>query len=210
MIDRKYILAAIVILFHLVGIVGTLYPTTRAITLSLTPLNLLLTAILLLLAHRVGTISHAIPYLFISSILGLLVEILGVQTGFPFGEYTYGGTLGWKVADVPWVIGINWFILSYCFGTVVSKYLPGRIMRVLSAATGMVLLDFLIEPVAIQLDYWSWHEDGIPASNYIAWFFIALIMQVIMQKTLHFTQNPIAKVVILAQLCYFAAIILVL
>ena len=39
----------------------------------------------------------------------------------------------------------------------------------------MVTLDFLIEPVAIELGFWQWHADKIPFENYVAWFILATI-----------------------------------
>jgi putative membrane protein len=38
----------------------------------------------------------------------------------------------------------------------------------------MTLLDVLIEPVAIESDFWHWTNGSIPLYNYISWFFVAL------------------------------------
>lgn len=35
------------------------------------------------------------------------------------------------------------------------------------------LFDWIMEPVAVELDYWSWHNGVIPMRNYVAWFLIA-------------------------------------
>ena len=43
---------------------------------------------------------------------GLLVEAVGVRTGWPFGDYVYGD-LGGTVADVPWVIPLAWSMMAY-------------------------------------------------------------------------------------------------
>ena len=40
----------------------------------------------------------------------------------------------------------------------------------------MVLLDLMIEPVAIRLDFWHWQGGAIPTQNYIMWFLVAMFM----------------------------------
>ena len=41
----------------------------------------------------------------------------------------------------------------------------------------MVFLDFLMEPVANDLDFWYWKNDQIPLYNFVCWFAISLILQ---------------------------------
>jgi putative membrane protein len=48
----------------------------------------------------------------------------------------------------------------------------------------MVVLDFAIEPVAIQSDFWTWAGGVIPFFNYVCWFVVGLILQLV----LHFTE----------------------
>ena len=40
----------------------------------------------------------------------------------------------------------------------------------------MVMLDILIEPVAIQLDFWNWRDIDVPIQNYIMWFLAAFMI----------------------------------
>ena len=49
-------------------------------------------------------------------------------------------------------------------------------MLIFTSSIFMVGLDFLIEPVAISLDFWSWQGGQIPLQNYIMWFLISLVM----------------------------------
>ncbi|MBK7882949.1 MAG: carotenoid biosynthesis protein [Chitinophagaceae bacterium] len=50
-------------------------------------------------------------FLLICVCIGIAVEIIGVKTGFLFGNYSYGIVLGPKIQSVPILIGINWFII---------------------------------------------------------------------------------------------------
>jgi putative membrane protein len=67
----------------------------------------------------------------------------------------------------------------------------------------MVGLDFLIEPVAIKYDYWAWAEVAVPVQNYIAWFFISLVLHWFFKLQMGKVKNPIAPFIIIAQVIYF-------
>jgi putative membrane protein len=115
-------------------------------------------------------------------VLGILVEIIGVVTGWPFGQYEYGGALGWSIMDVPIVIGLNWFLVIFG-ANAVAHLITGSsmIVRVILTALIAVFLDYLIEPVAIAYDMWFWELAGIPWSNYLAWGVIALIFAFVIE-----------------------------
>jgi len=125
-----------------------------------------------------------------------------------FGEYQYGAVLGFQVFEVPLIIGLNWFMLSYAIGAMVNRYV--RIAKPLIAAVLMVILDVIIEPVAVKLDYWSWVGDSIPLQNYLGWFVISLIIQFSFQQLLPQTHSKIAIPLILSQIGYFIGILLFL
>lgn len=114
----------------------------------------------------------------------MLVEMAGVATGVVFGEYDYGNTLGWTVHGVPLVIGLNWVAITNGAVCIAHRALPfrpgvGRKARTVLLAAGLVaILDYLLEPVAMRLDYWQWAGDRIPPRNYQAWVIIAAIAAV--------------------------------
>ena len=106
-------------------------------------------------------------------------EAAGVATGAIFGQYEYGPTLGWAWRGVPLLIAFNWVLVvhgAYCLaGRMVPSKLgiwrkPGLVLL-----TGLIAVafDFLMEPVAIRLDYWRWPGEMVPLQNYVAWFAIA-------------------------------------
>ena len=108
--------------------------------------------------------------------LGFLAEVLGVHTGLLFGNYSYGTVLGWKVAEVPLTIGTNWLMLSYPCGSVIDRLPVGTWVKIGLAAGLMTLLDVLIEPVAVQLGFWSWHTATIPLTNYLGWYGVSAVV----------------------------------
>ena len=161
--------------FHTIGIIGIAVPGLRSEFLVLTPVNLLLTAVLLTWGLDVYNLRLLLA-IGLASTLGYLIEVAGVASGILFGEYQYGKPLGWKLFDVPVIIGVNWFILSFSSLGIVGRFISNSLIKNIVASLLMVMLDILIEPVAIQLDFWNWKEVDVPLQNYIMWFFSAFII----------------------------------
>lgn len=92
----------IVVVTHAVGALGLRTPMAGWMVL-LTPIHLLLTfGLLFWFSDRSERLKAALLAVFG---LGLGVEILGVNTGFPFGDYVYLEGLGPKILETPWLIG---------------------------------------------------------------------------------------------------------
>ena len=167
----------IIILFiiHLVGGVALSIDSIKSIFLSLTPINLALTFGLLIW----GNDDFSINFFKIISVLfliGFFIEVIGVYSGLLFGEYHYGKTLGFQFLGVPLIIGVNWVLLVMSSFAVSSYFFSNSIFKVVLSSIIMVLLDLMIEPVAIRLDFWHWQAEVIPLQNYLMWFLVALLM----------------------------------
>jgi len=91
-----------------------------------------------------------------------LLEAAGTATGRIFGPYTYGPTLGWKLLQVPVVIAFNWLLVILGFTQLARRLLSAPLPAGLLAAALTAGFDFLMEPVAVRLGYWSWQASGIP------------------------------------------------
>ncbi|WP_077065027.1 carotenoid biosynthesis protein [Gracilibacillus massiliensis] len=103
------------------------------------------------------------------------IEVIGVTTGFPFGTYSYTDTLGFHVWQVPFTLGFAWVGVIY-----LSMFLAtstNRWIRSLQVGFLVVLIDLILDPAAIAMEFWNWQHDGIyfgiPLTNFIAWFLIA-------------------------------------
>jgi putative membrane protein len=136
---------------------------------ALTPLNLLATAGILLWMQAAWTRPQA-AWVAAALLLGFGIEALGVHTGAVFGEYAYGAALGWKWAEVPLLIGVNWMVLAYANSHLWARLRQPIWAKALLAGTSMVLLDVLIEPAAMHWDFWQWTGNQVPAQNYVAWW----------------------------------------
>lgn len=199
----------IIAIFYLVGIIGMAIPAVRPYFQMLTPFHLILSTVILLLFHKEWS-SNFFLFSALAFLIGFGAEVVGVQTGLIFGDYTYGTVLGPKVLGVPLMIGVNWFLLVYVTGALFIKYISNDILAAAMAAIIMVFLDFLIEPVAIALDFWTWHSDGIPLSNYIGWFAVAFLIQIIYRKIPFTKSNPIAVFLLICLVVFFGILAVVL
>lgn len=199
---KKNLGPAIIIILHIVGAIGLSWDVSRPYILPLTPVNLLLSTYLLFVHHSGSKTQFMIGF-FSCAAIGLVVEIMGVQTGFPFGNYQYGEPLGWKIFDTPWLIGLNWFLLSYVVYSWLSGFIQNTYLKIVIGAAALTCIDILIEPVAIELNYWSWQSASIPLQNYISWFFVALIMQSGLTMMIKNPTNKLAPVILFSQIGFF-------
>jgi putative membrane protein len=131
---------------------------------------------LIILGRKTQTLRF-LGFLVFCFIIGFVAELIGVHTGFLFGSYHYGENLGMKVFEVPLIIGLNWGILVVISASLFQRFQLPIFIKIVLATVLMVFLDFLMEPVANDLDFWYWKNDQIPLYNFVCWFAISLILQ---------------------------------
>jgi bisanhydrobacterioruberin hydratase len=166
----------LVLVLHTVGIAGVLIQATRHYFVPLSPLIIVLSLVAAIYPQFKFTLQSV--FLF-SGILftGFLIEVLGVKSGLIFGEYTYGNTLGPKVLGVPLVIGLNWLALAFYTNQIRIRGFSSILPASLIGAGLMTFFDFVLEPVAVKLDFWHWDKIEIPLQNYAAWFVLSWFFQ---------------------------------
>ena len=189
-------------LINISGFFGILSDQNKFV-LSTTPYVLSLTLLLLLLNHDLSDNKSKIGLTLIF-FLGLIVEILGVNYGLFFGEYSYGANFGPKIYEVPYLIGFNWVLLIIATGSLSDKLIKGKeIYKILFASSLMVLIDLLIEKSAPKLDYWEFVISPVPFSNYLWWFIFSLCFQYIFFKTVKSKEHNLSSNILLIQFLFF-------
>lgn len=173
-LSSQKISLGILLLVHISGLIGIL-SSYSAWFLSYTPLNLLITAAILIYDFGKPT-KQFITFILLSYAVGFLAEYLGVNFGILFGDYAYGQTLGPKMLGVPWVIGANWFVVMFAAASIANVTRLHVIFKIVIGAALATLLDFFIEPVAMRFDFWDWQNHIVPMSNYVGWFFISALL----------------------------------
>jgi putative membrane protein len=193
----------IIILFHFVGLVGLMVPATQPLFLQIVPWHLLLMLLVIVLAHKNFDNKFA-AFTALVFISGIVLEWIGVHKQWLFGNYAYGNTLGLKILNIPLTIGINWFLLIYAAGVTMQRSrLKSIIPRVIVGALLLVLLDLLIEPVAIRFDYWQWADNIIPFKNYYCWFLVSAAMLFVFEKFGFKKQSIAAPVLMVTEFVFF-------
>jgi len=195
-------LILVLVILHLVGVVGILVPQTRDLVLSLSAINLFLGFIIILLSDR----KNLMALLFFSAIaflIGYGSELIGVHTGILFGNYSYGANLGIKLMEVPLIIGINWGVLAITSASLTERITNNLFVKIVLNSLLMVFFDFIMEPVAMKSDFWSWQNGVIPFYNYVCWFFISVILQVIYLLFFQIKSNKVFHALFVIQLLFF-------
>jgi putative membrane protein len=159
---------------YLVGIIGISVPSLSPVYKQITPVTLLISALLLLAFHEPWNWKFIASIVFIF-IGGFLIELLGVETGQIFGHYSYLDNLGPKIQGVPVIIGINWLIVVYSSYYLASYLTSNDFLRLLLGGIFLVIFDLLMEPVAMNLGMWQWENGSIPLLNYAAWFVVGVL-----------------------------------
>lgn len=118
-------------------------------------------------------------------LFGFAIEIAGVVTGFPYGPFFYGGSLGPKLAGhVPYILPVSYAPLVVgAVAACAPPRLPPRPARVavwVAASTlVLTLIDGVLDPGAAALGFWVWPEGGlyygVPPSNYAGWLLSGII-----------------------------------
>lgn len=199
--DRKYLMHSILINAHLCGIIGILSPYKDLFLLA-TPINLLLSTIIVYFHHSDYN-KQFISFSFLIFLAGFFLEVAGVKTGKIFGEYHYGSTLGFKILDVPPVMGLNWLVLIYCAGVMFNKLKLHFVIKSLLGAALLTFLDLFIEPIAIKYDFWIWAAPTVPIQNYVTWFIASFVFLCVFYNLQFNKSNKMAFTLYFVQLGFF-------
>ena len=177
--DKKNISIIIIWLVHISGFLGMLF-YDLVFFAGFTSVNLFLMSIILFLNFKLSSRREILSILSIF-LIGMITESLGVNYGLIFGDYEYGNNLGFKLFGVPFLIGINWIILTAISANIASFLTKNNsiLLTIITGALLMLAMDFVMEPIAPKLDMWRFKNLIVPPSNYIGWLIIGLITQTI-------------------------------
>lgn len=120
--------------------------------------------------------------------LGLIVELVGLSTGFPFGRYRY--TDAWAPTIVlpgdlrfPVFLPVAWVMMvasSWCLVASVSR-IDSRWTHAVIVGFVASVADLVMEPIIVhRLRYWGWLDGGplpghVPVWNFVGWFVVSFL-----------------------------------
>lgn len=199
---KDYLLISLLILFYLIGALGSTLTSYSEWFLSLTPFNLLLTFSIVILGKETRK-KNFIIFLLSVFIIGISVELIGVHTGLLFGNYRYGENLGVKVFNVPLVIGLNWGIVAVAASSLLARTNLNIIVKIVVGGALMTILDMLIEPISAHTDFWYWKDNIIPSYNFVCWFLTGIVIQSIFYGLKLEEKNKVFEVLLLVMVVFF-------
>ncbi len=196
--SKQTIATFLALLFHVCGLIGILCTPYHDWFVQHTALNLGLMGVLLIWTQPGKNFAFFLFFI-TACMVGMGTEMIGVNTGKLFGHYWYGNLLGPKLNGVPYLIGLNWFVLVFCCAAVMETIhdwvrhkmektgagLPPRLAAISLVVDGALLalfFDWIMEPVAMKLDFWQWQNQNIPLFNYTCWFLVSLVLLVLLRK----------------------------
>ena len=124
---------------------------------------------------------------------GLVAEAVGVRTGLPFGDYSYAGTLGREVLDVPVIVPLAWTMMAYPVLLAARRLARGRrVLVVPLGAFGLTAWDVCLDPQMVGDGHWTWADPtpalpgvpGIPLTNFAGWLAVGTVMMLVLAVAL--------------------------
>jgi putative membrane protein len=119
----------------------------------------------------------------------VLIEALGLATGFPYGRYSYGPRLGPTVLGVPFLVPLAWLMMAWPSRLLAERLATGRAARVLVAAAVFAAWDVVLDPQMVQAGYWTWAHprpglpgiDTVPLTNLAGWLLAGLVLMALLE-----------------------------
>ncbi|MGM0604611.1 MAG: bisanhydrobacterioruberin hydratase [Halobacteriota archaeon] len=119
-----------------------------------------------------------------------LIEYLGVSTGWPYGSFTYGVTLGPMVDGIPAALPLfflpivaNAYLLCLLL---LGEHAESWVVRLAVVISAVVTLDVVLDPAAVSIGFWTYDAGGafygVPLSNYAGWVLSASVAVVVFDR----------------------------
>jgi uncharacterized membrane protein len=126
-------------------------------------------------------------------------ESVGVATGAVYGDYHYGDALGAKIAGVPLIIPLAWFMMVYASWVVAHVLLEdastpssinGALARAFVASTAMTAWDAVMDPGKAKSGAWIWEKGGpyfgVPFQNFVGWIATTVVIYLVVAVAFRF------------------------
>lgn len=168
------------------------YPLTEGERLRQLTIATVLTAAIAVTLQAWSTLGlrYAATYFAVTALFAWGVETVGVNTGWPFGEYAYSDSLGPTIAGVPYLVPLAWVMMAH--PVLAAARRVSRRWTAFIAGFGLMAWDFFLDPMMVQAGHWSWKQTepalwgipGIPLSNFAGWLLSGIVLMAILHAVL--------------------------
>ena len=119
----------------------------------------------------------------------VLVEAIGLATGYPYGEYRYGDVLGPRLLGVPFLVPLAWLMMAWPSWVLAARLARRPVARVAVAAAVFAAWDVVLDPQMVQAGYWTWAHprpglpgiDTVPLTNLGGWLLAGLLLMALLE-----------------------------
>jgi lycopene beta-cyclase len=151
-------------------------------------------ALLVQCAAVLYSLSRTLPWRQLVTLFGVILlvtwafEFVGSRYDIPFGAYDYTERLQPKIAGVPLLVPLAWFMMLPSSWVVASLIVPkGHVWTnaafVLISATAMTAWDLFLDPQMVGWGFWIWDSPAqygpvyfsIPFVNFAGWMLTASV-----------------------------------
>lgn len=105
------------------------------------------------------------------------IEFVGITTGWPYGDFSYGISLGPMIYEIPLALPLLFLPLvinAYVFTLHALRSRSRSVFtRVIVVVSIIMAIDLVLDPGAVELGFWAYHAGGeyydVPVTNYLGW-----------------------------------------
>jgi putative membrane protein len=115
----------------------------------------------------------------------VLIETFAVKTGWPYGRFSYGDSIGIKYFGVvPWTVPFAWSPLVLGAWALAARWFSTKPM--VGSVLLLLLFDLVLDPGAVEKKMWSYDAGGwyygVPFSNFCGWIVSGLIGSLLLSR----------------------------
>lgn len=168
------------------------YPFTHGLVLQFITISAIYAGALAMLLHAYYSfgLRYASTYLVVTILFALLIEQIGVTTGWPFGDHSFDSSLGVRIYDVPLVTPLAWLMLAHPI-LVAARRVTQHWAFIYGGAI-MMAWHLFVDPQMAAAHRVTWtfagshipFENELPISNPAGWLFVGMLLIAILHFTL--------------------------
>jgi len=160
------------------------------------------TAVLVILYNAWGLQRTVISFGLVG-LLSYFAELLGSQTGLPFGKYHYTDLLQPQIAGVPLLIPLAWMMMlppAWAIAQFITRKSGRHWSFIAITALAFTAWDLFLDPQMAGWGFWVWQPPGgyfgIPLSNYLGWLVVSALLTLVANPR-HLPVGPLSLVYVL-------------
>ena len=95
------------------------------------------------------------------------------------------------------------FVKEFPIDRITSDGAEGWYTMPTHTRTRFRFFDAILEPLAVEMDFWNWANAHIPIQNFVAWFFVSMVLLIVFYRMPFPKQNRLAAPVMIIQFLFF-------